>query len=195
MIVAAQQASTWSIVVGILVTAFVTGLLARFAVPGPDPMPLWLTLVIGLLASFIGYGIIVAVEGRHTKDVSWGGIASFFVAVGLVIAYRYFIQKRPIWGPGAYRFPKRGVGVENQRERLKRAGIDPDQIGAGGTPFGNVQPGAFTERPAASAHDGPGEPTENPAHYLGLLEVLHDSGVLDDTEYSEARTRLLERLR
>jgi len=39
------------------------------------------------------------------------------------------------------------------------------------------------------------DPTENPAHYLGLLEELHDSGVLSDEEYDAARTRLLERLR
>jgi hypothetical protein len=40
-----------------------------------------------------------------------------------------------------------------------------------------------------------GEPTENPAHYLGLLEELHDTGVLDDDEYTAARSRLLESLR
>ena len=35
------------VVVGILVTAFITGALARFALPGPDPMPVWLTIAIG----------------------------------------------------------------------------------------------------------------------------------------------------
>jgi hypothetical protein len=39
------------------------------------------------------------------------------------------------------------------------------------------------------------DPTENPAHFLQLLEELHDTGVLTDDEYSAARTRLLERLR
>jgi hypothetical protein len=42
----------------------------------------------------------------------------------------------------------------------------------------------------------PGEnPTENPAHFLQLLEELHDTGVLSDDEYTASRTRLLERLR
>lgn len=184
------------IVVGILVTAFITGALARFALPGPDPMPVWLTVVIGLGGTFIGYGIVLAVEGRHTKDVSWGGIASFFAAIGLVIVYRHFIQKRPVWGKGAYRFPERGIGIQHYRERLKKAGIDPDQIGASGRPFGNVQPVTPVSRsltPAAADH--PGEPTDNPAHYLGLLEELHDWGVLDDSEYETARMRLLEKLR
>ena len=62
-------------------------------------------------------------------------------------------------------------------------------------PFSASQPGATAPRPAASAHDHPGEPTENPAHYLGLLEELHDSGVLDDSESDAARLRLLEKLR
>jgi len=39
------------------------------------------------------------------------------------------------------------------------------------------------------------DPTENPAHYLGLLEELHDAGVLEDDEFATARMRLLERLR
>ena len=56
-------------------------------------------------------------------------------------------------------------------------------------------PGMAGQPQTASAHDDPGEPTENPAHYLGLLEQLHDSGVLDDSEYDAARLRLLEKLR
>jgi hypothetical protein len=52
------------------------------------------------------------------------------------------------------------------------------------------------QQPLATAPAGhAGDPTENPAHYLGLLEELHDSGVLDDDEYGAARTRLLESLR
>jgi hypothetical protein len=39
------------------------------------------------------------------------------------------------------------------------------------------------------------DPTENPAHYLRLLDELHDNGVLESDEYQTARTRLLERLR
>jgi uncharacterized membrane protein YeaQ/YmgE (transglycosylase-associated protein family) len=174
-----------------LIVAFVTGALARFALPGPDPMPPWLTIAIGLLGTAIGTGIVVAIGGRHAA--SWSGIASFFAAVGLVVVYRRFIQKRPVWGKGAYRFPERGFGVEHYRERLKRAGIDPDQIGT--QPFGTIPPG-LPRSPVGTAHLRPSDdPTDNPAHYLGLLEELHDTGVLDDDEYNGARTRLLESLR
>ena len=178
-------------VIGALFIAFVTGALARFALPGPDPMPPWLTIAIGLAGTAIGTGVVLAIGGRDAA--SWAGIASFFAAVGLLVAYRRFVQRRPVWGRDAYRFPERGIGVENYRERLKRAGIDPDQIGA--HPFGPLQQRVPPPQTAgAHAHTGD-SPTENPAHYLGLLEELHDSGVLDDDEFSASRTRLLESLR
>ena len=175
-------------VLGAIVIAFVTGALARFALPGPDPMPPWLTIAIGLGGSAIGYGLVIAIGGRHAA--SWSGLASFFAAVGLVVIYRRYVQRRPLWGKGAYRFPERGFGVDAYRERLKRAGIDPEKIGT--QPFGAFQP---MSQPATVRTPVTDDPTENPAHYLGLLEELHDSGVLDDDEYTAARTRLLESLR
>lgn len=176
-------------VIALLLSAFVTGALARFAVPGPDPMPAWLTVAIGLGGSLIGWGIVVAAIG---PDASWVAIASFLAAVVLVVLYRRFVQKRPLWGPEAYRFPDRGVGVQAYRERLARAGIDPDRIGAQFAPPRSPDAVAPSPRPHMPAA---GEPTDNPAHYLGLLEELHDSGVLADEEYDAARMRLLERLR
>jgi uncharacterized membrane protein YeaQ/YmgE (transglycosylase-associated protein family) len=178
-------------VIGSLFIAFVTGALARFALPGPDPMPLWLTIAIGLVGSAVGYGIVYGVLGER----SWAGVVSFGTAVVLVVLYRRFVQKRPLWGKDAYRFPERGFGVEQYRERLKRAGIDPDQIGTQ-QQFGVLQPRPPLQQPVAAGHARSGDdPTENPAHYLGLLEELHDTGVLQDDEYTAARMRLLESLR
>jgi len=178
-------------VIGSLFIAFVTGALARFALPGPDPMPLWLTIAIGLVGSAVGYGIVYGVLGER----SWAGVVSFGTAVVLVVLYRRFVQKRPLWGKDAYRFPERGFGVEQYRERLKRAGIDPDQIGTQ-QQFGVLQPRPPLQPPVAAGHARSGDdPTENPAHYLGLLEELHDTGVLEDDEYTAARMRLLESLR
>src|SRR5579875_1048813 len=169
-------------------SAFITGALARFAVPGPDPMPAWMTVAIGLLGTAIGTGIVVGVDGRKAA-ASWAGIASFLAAIALVVLYRHFVQKRPLWGPDAYRFPERGIGVEQARERLRRAGVDPDQIGTG-TRFGPVQPLPATQPFGAPSRTA--DATENPAHYLGLLEELHDAGVIDDEQFAAARTRLLE---
>jgi uncharacterized membrane protein YeaQ/YmgE (transglycosylase-associated protein family) len=181
-------------IISVIVTAFFTGALARFAVPGPDPMPAWLTILIGLIGTLIGAGIVFAVVG---KDPAWVGIAGFIVSIALVIGYRRFVQKRALWGPEAYRFPKRGVGVEEYRERLQRAGIDPEAIGSQMAMALQQQQAARGGAPAAApaAREGGDDPTENPAHFLQLLEELHDSGVLSEDEYTASRTRLLESLR
>ncbi|HKB92680.1 MAG TPA: SHOCT domain-containing protein [Gaiellaceae bacterium] len=169
-------------VIGVLLSAFVTGGLARLAVPGPDPMPIWLTILIGLVGSLGGGAIAYGAGVRNAYAI---GTASFALAILLVVAYRRFVQRRAIVGRDAYRFPERGLGVGAYRERLHRAGINPDQLGprtlAGPSP-----------QPAAGPRE---EPTENPAHFLGLLDELHDAGVLEEEEYAAARTRLLERLR
>jgi uncharacterized membrane protein YeaQ/YmgE (transglycosylase-associated protein family) len=186
----------WQII-AVIIPAFVTGALARFAVPGPDPMPIWLTVLIGLAGTLGAWAIIV---GLANGDPAWVGITGFFMAIVLVLLYRRFVQKRALWGPDAYRFPKRGVGVDEYRERLQRAGIDPEAIGEQmATVLGQQQARAGAGTPAAPAsapHERVSDdPTENPAYVLGLLEELHDSGVLDDEEYTASRTRLLERLR
>jgi uncharacterized membrane protein YeaQ/YmgE (transglycosylase-associated protein family) len=168
--------------VSAILTGLVTGMLARFAMPGPDPMPLWLTIVIGLAGTAIGGAVVVAIGSR---DPSWVAIGGFLAAIVLVGLYRHFVQRRPLWGPGAYRFPERGVGIPEYRERLQRAGIDPDALG---NPF--APPSA-----AAQPRTEPEDPTENPAHFLGQLAELHDAGVLSDEEHEAARLRLLERLR
>jgi uncharacterized membrane protein YeaQ/YmgE (transglycosylase-associated protein family) len=112
-------------VITIMISAFVTGGLARLAVPGPDPMPVWLTVSIGLVGSVIGGAIGAVSSGRDPYAVSLG---SFVAAVLLVIGYRKFVQKRPILGLDALRFPHRGIGVREYRERLTRAGVDPDAL-------------------------------------------------------------------
>ena len=187
---AARMLST---IIAALASAFITGALARFAVPGPDPMPAWLTVVIGLGGTVIGGGIVILTVGQNA---GWVGMASFAASIALVVIYRRFVQKRPLWGPDAYRFPKRGFGVDQYRERLQRAGIDPDKVMS---PFVPAAPGAPAAGGGAAqttaASEGGGEPTENPAYYLRLIEELHDNGVLNDHEYDASRLRLLERLR
>jgi uncharacterized membrane protein YeaQ/YmgE (transglycosylase-associated protein family) len=184
MLIASITAGT---VIGILVSAFVTGALARFAVPGPDPMPAWLTVLIGLAGSLAGGGIAYLAGVRDPYVISTAG---FIAAIALVVLYRRFVQRRPLLGPGAYRFPERGVGVKTYRARLEKAGIDPNRIGS------PVARGPLAgPAPARSSSGDAGTPDENPAHYLGLLEDLHDHGVLEDAEYDAAKARLLERLR
>jgi len=181
MILASVGAGT---VIGVLISAFVTGALARLAVPGPDPMPAWLTILIGLVGSLGGGGIAYAAGARSAYLIS---VVGFGVAIALVVLYRRFVQRRAVVGRDAYRFPERGFGVEGYRDRLQRAGIDPDRIGTGALLGMAAEP----QPPAAPGED----PIENPAHFLRLLDELHDAGVLEQGEYDTVRHRLLERLR
>ena len=82
----------------IMLFGFITGSLARLAVPGPDPMPIWLTVAIGLLGSAVGGAIAIGIWGKQTQGI---GIFAFIGAVLLVVAYRRFVQKRAIVGPEA----------------------------------------------------------------------------------------------
>jgi uncharacterized membrane protein YeaQ/YmgE (transglycosylase-associated protein family) len=114
-----------SFILAILASGFITGGLARFAIPGPDPMPIWLTIAIGLTGSIVGAAAGNAISHDNGYLVSF---LSFGVALALVASYRRYVQKRPIWGPGALAFPDRGLGVEQQRERLQKLGVDPDAL-------------------------------------------------------------------
>jgi uncharacterized membrane protein YeaQ/YmgE (transglycosylase-associated protein family) len=84
-------------VVYIVVVGLVIGALGRLAVPGRDPMPIWLTILVGLVGAFVG--------GMIAVSLGFGGggifVLSVLVATVIVIAYRKLVQKRPITGPGA----------------------------------------------------------------------------------------------
>jgi uncharacterized membrane protein YeaQ/YmgE (transglycosylase-associated protein family) len=160
-------------------SGFLIGGLARFALPGPDPMPFWLTVLIGLMGSATGTAIASLMFGaKHTFDTSGHGFVTLLLAVGfatgLVAAYRILVQKRPLTGPEAHRFPRRGLGVAKIRQRLAQLGIDPDRIGRAGR-----NPGLTQLRSQ-----------DDVAEQLEKLRELRDAGTLTEEEYEAARERL-----
>jgi uncharacterized membrane protein YeaQ/YmgE (transglycosylase-associated protein family) len=152
-------------VLAILFSGFITGGLARLAIPGPDPMPIWLTIAIGLTGSIFGAVVGRAISHDNGYVISF---LSFGVAIALVAGYRRFVQKRPIYGPGAMAFPERGLGVEQQRERLQKLGLDPN---------------ALRPDPRKLEH----------ARLEAMLEELHRAGLLDDEEIAAKRAALDKR--
>ena len=149
-------------VIAVVLSAFIVGGLARFALPGPDPMPAWLTIVIGLIGSIVG-----AVVGDKLSHGSGYVVSfvSFGVAIALDAAYRAFVQKRPIFGPGARKFPERGIGIEQYRERLRRAGFDPDSL-------------------------QPDPKVVQQVRLKAAVDELHRAGILDDEELKTLQDRL-----
>jgi uncharacterized membrane protein YeaQ/YmgE (transglycosylase-associated protein family) len=95
---------TLGTIVAVLVSGLVIGALARLAVPGPDPMPIWATVLVGVAGSLLGGGLGYALGGDA------GAILGSVVAAALlIVGWRRFVQKRPITGPGAHARPRRRV--------------------------------------------------------------------------------------
>jgi uncharacterized membrane protein YeaQ/YmgE (transglycosylase-associated protein family) len=91
---------TLAFILFVLLWGLIIGGLARLAIPGPDPMPIWMTIGIGVGGSLLG-GIV-------TRLFFGTGVSFFFAFLGamlLVILYRKYVQHRPITGPGARRPP------------------------------------------------------------------------------------------
>ena len=91
--------------------AFVTAA-ARFALPGPDPMPVWLMSLIGAIAIVVGGGI-----GYAVGDATGALLGALVFATLVLIGYRRLVQRRGITGPGAQHLPTRGFGVRKLRRR------------------------------------------------------------------------------
>ena len=149
-------------VIVILIFGFITGSLARLAVPGPDPMPVWLTVAFGLAGSAGGGAIAIAIWGRGTQVV---GLFSFLGAIALVIAYRRFVQGRPLTGPEALKFPEKGIGIERFQDRRRKM---EDLV-----------------RQAQESHDASDTDSN-----LQKLDDLHEAGVLTDEEFEAKKAQL-----
>lgn len=98
--------------IGLLVGALAVGAVARFALPGPDPLPVWTTIALGFAGAFVG-GLAFGVAGLLPEDPSAPEAtgAYFLAAVAgatfVLLLYRLLVQKRPIVGPDAQRHPRR----------------------------------------------------------------------------------------
>jgi uncharacterized membrane protein YeaQ/YmgE (transglycosylase-associated protein family) len=176
-------------IVGILVTGFLLGAAARWILPGPDPMPLWFTVAIGMTASLVGGGIAAGIFGSKHLTTNRAHIFATLllevaVATGVVIAYRRLVQHRGLTGPDARRFPTRGFGIARMRARLREVGIDPEQLPRPG--FHVVHRPSPTPPEAAPPASTPPRPTDE----LEELEDLHEKGILTDEEFEAARKRL-----
>ncbi|MDQ0797124.1 GlsB/YeaQ/YmgE family stress response membrane protein [Streptomyces sp. B1I3] len=56
----------WAIIVGL-----VLGLIARAILPGKQDIPLWLTVVFGILGSILGNAVATWIGVNDTKGIDW----------------------------------------------------------------------------------------------------------------------------
>lgn len=67
-------------------SGLIVGALARLALPGPDPMGIGTTILIGLAGSFLGGLVMYALFGRNGAGV--------IVSVAVATAIVYLIRRR-----------------------------------------------------------------------------------------------------
>jgi uncharacterized membrane protein YeaQ/YmgE (transglycosylase-associated protein family) len=87
--------------ISLIVLGLVIGALARLALPGPDPMGIGATILVGIGGSFLGGLITSLLAGRN----AW----SFLVAVACATGIVYLIRRSrggSLMDPGTY--PGRG---------------------------------------------------------------------------------------
>jgi uncharacterized membrane protein YeaQ/YmgE (transglycosylase-associated protein family) len=150
-------------IIQVLLSGFIIGGLARWAVPGPDPMSVPMTIVLGVFGSFLGGGIAAAFVGtdQSSGDVFGILIGSILASIVILVLYRRYVQHRPITGPEAQQPP-------HERPHL-------------GTLLGR-RPGRAVPPPHDDVSD-----------QLRRLAELRDEGVLTDEEFEVKKAELLAR--
>jgi len=150
-------------IIQVLVSGFVIGALARWAIPGPDPMSVAMTILLGIFGSFLGGGIAAALFGANPTSGSVFAIliGSIVASMVILVLYRRYVQHRPITGPEAKQPPR-------ERPHL----------------------GTLLGRPGRDAAQSP---RHDVSEQLQKLAELRDEGVLSEEEFEAKKAELLAR--
>lgn len=75
-------------IVSALIVGLIIGVLGRLVAPGKQSIPIWLTIVIGIVAAFIGTAIARGLGYADTDGIDWLEILTQVVlaAIGVSIA-------------------------------------------------------------------------------------------------------------
>ena len=79
--------------ISLILGGLVIGALARLALPGPDPLSIPATILLGIGGSLVGGLIFGLLFGNGL-----GFLGALIGAILLLWAYRHFVQKRPLTG-------------------------------------------------------------------------------------------------
>ncbi|HVF76092.1 MAG TPA: GlsB/YeaQ/YmgE family stress response membrane protein [Acidimicrobiales bacterium] len=81
------------LIVSVLLVGLAAGALARFLVPGPDPMGIFATLALGLLGACLG---AVAATVISEDNDGLGLLSAVIGSVVMLLLYRAVTQRRPV---------------------------------------------------------------------------------------------------
>ena len=67
-------------IISAIIVGLVIGALGRLVIPGRQNIPIWLTIVVGIVAAFIGTAIARALGVANTRGIDW---IELLIQVGL----------------------------------------------------------------------------------------------------------------
>ncbi|PSK65498.1 hypothetical protein B0E53_02555 [Micromonospora sp. MH33] len=79
-----------------IIIGLIIGALGRLVVPGKQDIPIWLTLVIGVVAAILGTIVASALGVADTKGIDWIElfIQVIFAAIGVAVAAGAYGRRR-----------------------------------------------------------------------------------------------------
>lgn len=86
----------WAIIAGLII-----GLLAKLVVPGRQAIPLWLTIILGIVGGLVGNWLASAIGVRHTSGIDWIrhllqlGVAAVLIAIVAPVWMRRGARRGP----------------------------------------------------------------------------------------------------
>ncbi|MER6827118.1 GlsB/YeaQ/YmgE family stress response membrane protein [Streptosporangium sp. NPDC000563] len=84
-------------IISALIIGVVIGALGRLVVPGRQSIPIWLTIVIGIISAFIGTAIATVLGVADTRGIDWIELViQIAVAAGGVVLAVKAYDKRQI---------------------------------------------------------------------------------------------------
>lgn len=74
-------------IVTAIIIGLIVGALGRLVVPGRQSMPIWLTIVVGIIAAFIGTALAHAIGvSTNTPGVDWGELLCQVIVAAIGVA-------------------------------------------------------------------------------------------------------------
>ncbi|NYF41100.1 putative membrane protein YeaQ/YmgE (transglycosylase-associated protein family) [Streptosporangium sandarakinum] len=83
-------------IISAVIIGLIIGALGRLVVPGRQSIPIWLTMVIGIIAALIGTAIAGALGVADTRGIDWIELVIQVVlaAVGVILTVNLYGRRR-----------------------------------------------------------------------------------------------------
>ncbi len=81
-------------IISAIIVGLILGALGRLVVPGRQSIPIWLTIIVGIIAAFIG-GFIASAIGYGNAN---GGIPWILIIIQIIVAAILVYLTAMLWG-------------------------------------------------------------------------------------------------